>query len=224
MKIPRAILATLALASAAAPGRAQPFGVEVEGGYFSLAGAQKSAQAVFEGGSGAFTFGGAFRFVHRKAFYVAAGARYWSKEGERVFIASATAPIQRLGFPLSVRLVPVTATVGYRFRNKKVLVPYVGLGGGLTLFREESDVTGDVRTESRTVGTFLGEAGVEYGKGSFRFAVEGLYAIASDGVGLGGVSRVYGEDDLGGWTVLGKVVYVFGKKAPGKKDPGKKTP
>ncbi len=212
MKIAHAILATLVLAAPANPARAQPFGVEAEGGYFSLAGAKKSAQAVFDGSSGGATFGGALRYVHRKAFYLAAGARYWSKEGERVFAASATAPVQRLGFPLSVRLIPITGTLGYRFRNRRSLVPYAGIGGGVTLFREESDVTGDVRTESRSVGTFLAEAGVEYGKGPFRFAVEGIYSIAGDGVGLGGVSKVYGEDDLGGWTVLGKLVYAFGKK------------
>jgi opacity protein-like surface antigen len=205
----------LALAPAA---HAQRFGVELEGGYADLTGARLSAQAVF-GSSGSATFGGAFRYVHRRGFYAAAGARSWSKDGERVFAASAAAPVQHLGFPLSVRLTPITGTVGYRFRRNRAFVPYVGVGGGVTLYREESEVAGDARSESRSAGTFLGEAGVEYGKGRFRYAIEGSYSIASGAVGLGGISEVYGEDDVGGWAVVGKVVYTFGKRAPAKPAP-----
>ncbi len=211
MKTRRTVLAGLLFVALSTPARAQRFGVELEGGYFGLSGAAKSAQAVFDGSTGSATFGGALRFVHHKGFYLTAGARTWSKDGERVFVASPTGPVQRLGFPLSLRLVPITGAVGYRFRRTRKLVPYVGIGGGVTLFREESDVTGDVRTESRTVGTFLGEAGVEYGKGPLRFAVEGSYSTAPNGVGVGGVSQVYGEDDIGGWTALGKLVFAFGK-------------
>jgi Outer membrane protein beta-barrel domain len=218
MNTRRTLLAGLLLAAFAPPARAQKFGVELEGGYSDLTGAQRSAQAAF-GSSGSGTFGGALRYVHRKGFYLAGGARSWSKDGERVFAASATGPVQHLGFPLSVRLVPVTGTVGYRFRRDRAFVPFVGIGGGVTLYREESDVTGDVRSESRSAGTFLGEAGVEYGRGRFRYALEGSYSIASGGVGVAGISEVYGEDDLGGWAVLGKVVYTFGRRGPAKKDP-----
>ncbi len=220
MKTPRTILAALVLAALSTPAWAQRFGVELEGGYFDLAGAQRSAQAVFDGSRGGAIFGGALRFVHRKGFYVAGGARFWSKDGERVFLASSSGPVQRLGFPLSLRLVPITGTVGYRFRHGRSLVPYAGVGGGVTLFREESDVTGDVRTGSQSVGTFLGEAGVEYGKGPLRFAVEGSYSIAGNAVGVAGVSKVYGEDDVGGWTVLGKIVFAFGKRATLPSSPG----
>jgi opacity protein-like surface antigen len=196
----------------APPARAEKFGVELEGGYADLTGSHRSAEAVFDGASGSGTFGGAFRFVHKKGFYVTGGARTWSKDGERVFVATQTGPIQRLGFPLSVRLVPITATVGYRFRRNRTIVPYVGVGGGVTLYREESEVAGETHDDSRSAGTFVGEAGVEYGRKSFRFAVEGTYSIAPNGAGVAGVSRVYGEDDIGGWAVLGKVVYVFGKQ------------
>ena len=131
-----------------------------------------------------------------------------------MFAASATAPVQHLGFPLSVRLTPITGTVGYRFRRNRSFVPYVGVGGGVTRYREESEVAGESFSESRSAGTFVGEGGVEYGKGRFRYAVEGSYSIASGAVGLGGISEVYGEDDVGGWAVVGKVVYTFGKRPP----------
>jgi hypothetical protein len=211
MNTRRTLLAGLLIAAFAPSARAQKFGVELEGGYADLTNSQRSAQAVFDGASGSGTFGGSFRFVPKKGFYVSAGARTWSKDGERVFVASPTGPVQRLGFPLSVRLVPITATVGYRFRRTRALVPYVGVGGGVTLYREESDVAGETQKESRSAGTFVGEAGLEYGRKSLRFGVEGSYSTAPKGAGVAGVSHVYGEDDIGGWAVLGKVVYVFGK-------------
>jgi opacity protein-like surface antigen len=218
MNTRRTLLAGLLIVAFAPPARAQKFGVELVGGYFDLTGAQRSAQAVF-GSSGSATFGGDFRYVHRRGFYVTAGARTWSKDGERVFAASATAPVQHLGFPLSVRLTPITGTVGYRFRRNRSFVPYVGVGGGVTRYREESEVAGESFSESRSAGTFVGEGGVEYGKGHFRYAVEGSYSIASGAVGLGGISEVYGEDDVGGWSVVGKVVYTFGKRGPAKPTP-----
>ena len=50
--------------------------------------------------------------------------------------------------------------------------------------------------------------GLEYGQGRLRFGVELSYSTVPDALGLGGVSRVYGEDDLGGFTALGKIVFV----------------
>jgi hypothetical protein len=38
---------------------------------------------------------------------------------------------------------------------------------------------------------------------------EAGYTTVPDAVGLGGVTKVYGEDDLGGWHVVGKVVVAF---------------
>ena len=42
-------------------------------------------------------------------------------------------------------------------------------------------------------------------------AAEGAYSSVPDSIGVGGVSKVYGEKDLGGFSVLGKVVVSFGK-------------
>src|SRR2546425_12909921 len=48
------------------------FGVEAQGGYFSMS-ATKSAQAVFDGSTGGGAFGGGPRDVIPKGFYIAAG-------------------------------------------------------------------------------------------------------------------------------------------------------
>ena len=187
------------------------FGVEAQGGYFAMS-AQKSAEAVFDGSSGGTTFGGALRYVIRKGFYIAAGARTFTKSGQRVFVATPTGPVARLGFPLDVRITPIFGTVGYRFLEGRALVPYLGVGGGVTKFRETSDVTGDIREESRGKASYHVLVGLEYGKGMFRVGAEGLYSSVPDSLGVGGVSKVYGEKNLGGFSVLGKLVVSFGRR------------
>ncbi len=54
-----------------------------------------------------------------------------------------------------------------------------------------------------------GLVGLEYGRGHFRFAIEGIYSSVPDSIGVGGVSKIYGEDDLGGFVALGKIIYSF---------------
>ena len=200
----------LALVLVPASASAGSFGVEAQAGYFSMS-ATKSAKAVFDGSTGGATFGGALRYVIRKGFYIAAGARTFSKSGQRVFVASPSGPVAKLGFPLDIRITPIFGTVGYRLFEGRAFVPYVGVGGGVTKFRETSDVTGDVREESRGKASYHALLGLEYGASMFKVAAEGAYSSVPDSIGVGGVSKVYGEKDLGGFSVLGKVVVSFGK-------------
>ena len=203
-------LSSIALVAALArPAAAGSFGLEAQGGYHSLS-ASQSATAVFGSTSGA-TFGGAARYVLYKGFYLAAGARTFSKSGERVYVAAKGGPVAKLGFPLDVRITPIFGTLGYRFREGRSLVPYLGVGGGVTQFKETSDVTGDVREESRSKSSFHALAGLEYGTGMIRFGAEGVYSSTPDSIGVGGVSKVYGEKDIGGFSILGKLILSFGK-------------
>lgn len=205
-------LSSFALAALArpAPVVAGSFGVEAHGGYHSLS-ASQSARAVFDGSTGGATFGGAVRYVLYKGFYIAGGARTFSKSGERVYVAAAGAPVAKLGFPLDVRITPIFGTLGYRFRDGRAFVPYLGVGGGVTQFRETSDITGDIREESRSKSSLHALAGLEYGTGMIRFGAEGVYSSTPDSIGVGGVSKVYSEKDIGGWSVLGKLILSFGK-------------
>jgi hypothetical protein len=123
-----------------------------------------------------------------------------------------------LGFPLSIRITPVYVTAGYRFRDGKMLVPYAGLGGSLTSFTEESSVAGRPFNVSRSETGFHVVGGAEVGKGLVRFGAEVGWTTVPDAVGFGGVSAVYNESDLGGWSVLGKVVIAFGGKKKGPED------
>lgn len=203
------VVVALALSAGGASAHAAGFGVEAQAGYFSMS-ATQSAKAVFNGSTGGATFGGAVRYVLKRGFFVAAGARTFSKSGERVFVADKLSTVQKLGFPLDVRITPIFGTVGYRFHDGHALVPYVGLGGGITKFSETSDVAGDVRSESSSKGAFQAVVGLEYGKGLLRFGAEGIYSTANS-LGLGGVSKIYGETDAGGLSAIGKLILSFGK-------------
>ncbi len=203
----RPSLACVLVALAAAPAAAGELAVEAHAGYFQRA-ATNSASAVF-GSSGAGAFGGAARYTFWRGAFVTAGARTFSKDGERVFVTNPTSPVQKLGFPLTVRLTPVFLAVGYRLRDGKLIVPYAGFGGSFTSYKEESSVAGETFNESHTDSGFVGFAGVEVGRGTFRVGAETGYTSTPNAVGLGGVTKVYNEDNLGGWHVVGKVIAAF---------------
>jgi hypothetical protein len=215
--LPLALGALLALALPAGTASAGEFAAEALGGYFAMA-ASQSADALFDS-SGGFTWGGAGRYSFKKGIFVTAGVRTFSKEGERVFVAGPTDPVAGLGFPLRVQITPVFVTAGYRFRDGKRVVPYGGIGASLTSFKEESSVVGKSYEESRSKAGFHVVGGAEVGRGRFRFGAEVGWSTVPDVVGVGGVSAVYGENNLGGWSALGKVVIAFGgKKGPDVED------
>ena len=83
-----ALAPLLALALSAGTASAGEFAAELMGGYFSMS-ASKSADALFDS-SGGFTWGAAGRYSFKKGFFVTAGVRTFSKEGERVFVAGPT--------------------------------------------------------------------------------------------------------------------------------------
>jgi len=149
------------------------------------------------------------RYTFWRGAFVSAGARTFSREGERVFVAAPNAAVQKLGFPLKVSLTPVFLTVGYRFRDGKLIVPYAGIGGSLTFYKEEGEVAGEAFDDDRSKAGFLGLAGVEVGRGTFRVGAEAGYSTVPDAVGVAGVSKVYGENDLGGWHAVGKLIVAF---------------
>jgi opacity protein-like surface antigen len=206
----RARLVVSALALAAFPTLACAGGLALDAaaGYQDLTRAKNSAKAVFNGASGGLTFGGGLRYGLGEHLFVAAWGRYFGKSGERVFVADAAAPVFRLGHPLRVRIVPIQGTIGYRF-GSGALVPYAGIGGGLTMFHEESTVGGVTSSISQNRGSGHALAGLEYGKGSIRFAGEVMYLLVPNAIGIGGVSKVYGETDIGGFSALAKVVFAF---------------
>jgi hypothetical protein len=201
---------TLAAAATFGAGRATAgeIAVEGQGGYFQMA-ASNSGSALFGSDHGA-TFGGALRYTFWRGAFVSAGARTFSKDGERVFVATPSSVVQKLGFPLTMRTTPIFLSLGYRFRNGHMVVPYVSAGGTITQYKETSTVAGESFDESLSKAGFVGAVGVEIGRGLLRFAAEGGWCAVPNAIGNAGVSKVYGENDIGGKYAVGKVVLAFG--------------
>jgi hypothetical protein len=216
--------ASLLLIVLAAHSQAGELAIEGQVGYFDMA-AKDSAQAVFSS-SGGLTFGGALRYTAWRGVFASAGVRTFSKEGERVFLLSPGGVVQKLGFPVSLRLTPVLLMAGYRYHHGQLIVPYAAVGAAITSYSETSDVAGESFDLEASKTGFVAAAGVEYGRGLLRGGLELGYSTAPGVVGLGGVTKIYGEDDIGGFHVVGKIVIAFslGEPKPAKPKPAKPKP
>jgi opacity protein-like surface antigen len=210
-RVPLALLVA-ALALGAPPAYSQSFGIDAEAGYRTLT-ATKSADAVF-GSSSGLTLGGSAQYAFKKGLFVRGGFRHFGKEGEKVFLADATSPAYPLGFPLKASINSVDVVAGWRFslggKKPSPFVPYLGVGLELASYKEESTVAELVEKndQSKTGFQFLG--GLEYKVfGKVVLAAEVAYALVPNTLGVGGVSRIYGEDDIGGLRVVGRLGYRF---------------
>lgn len=203
----------LSILASSGPLWAQDVRVGLAGGYFDFTAAKNSTKAVF-GSSGGVTFGADVDVGVSDHYYVGVAGRYFRKDGQRVFIASATSPVFPLmNEPLSAHLIPLEATVGYRFGTEQSSIrPYAGIGPGLTVYHEESTVGGQKSSLDETKFAFHAAAGLEFGQGQFRAGVELRYSIVPNALGVGGVSQVYNEKDIGGITILGRIVFATSRR------------
>jgi opacity protein-like surface antigen len=204
-----AALASLLLAPMA---QAQHLGFEVEGGYFDMTGAKDSAKAVFDGSSGGFIFGAGLDWHVSHSFQLTLGARRFSKDGERVFVAAPGGEVFPLGHPLTIRTTPYSLIGSYRIRPDSRLVPYVGAGVGVTSFKEESTVGGLDASDSETKFSIHAVAGVESGHGPFHFGIELQWFTVPSSAGVAGVSAVYNEKDVGGVSISAKLRFGGGHR------------
>jgi outer membrane protein with beta-barrel domain len=205
--IRRACLAALAAVLSATSAGAGEISLTLDGGWHAL-NASDSAKAVFDGTSGGPTFGLAAQYGLGESFFIRAGARYFQRDGERVFVAAPDSAVFRLGHPLTVRIIPVYGLIGYRFLQGASLRPYVAVGGGATSYDEESDVAGEIFTSTATKASGHAVAGLDFGRGALRFGGEVMYSLAPNAIGFDGVSEVYGEDDIGGLSAVVRISFV----------------
>ncbi len=109
-----------------------------------------------------------------------------------------------------MRTTQVLPSLGYRFWNGKLIVPYLSAGLAVTIYRERSNVEGQTFDVDKTATGFVGAVGVETGRHLLRVGAEVGYATAPNVLGEGGVSKVYGETNAGGFYAIGKVIIAFG--------------
>jgi hypothetical protein len=202
-----ALLATLSAVLSAPVADAGEISLTLDGGWHALT-ASDSAKAVFDGASGGWTLGFAGEYGIGEKFFVRAGARYFQRDGERVFVAAPGSPVFGLDHPLTVRIVPAYGLVGYRFLQGATLRPYIAVGGGATSYKEESDVAGEIFKSTATKAAGHAVAGLDYGRGALRFGAEVMYSTVPDAIGFDGVSEVYGEDDIGGLSAVVRISFV----------------
>lgn len=191
---------------ASAAGRPELFSVSAEAGWLSLS-ASDSAKAVFDGSKGGAVFGGSLRYSITPSIFVGAGLHVFKKDGERVFVPNATGPVSLVGHPLAVRIRPAFAFLGYRFRPTAALAPYLSAGAGSASYRETSVVGGVTDEQSQSKFCWHAALGADFGRGALGLGVEARYTSVPNAIGLNGVSKVYGEKDLGGVSVLARLSF-----------------
>jgi len=193
--------------------------------------ATDSFQAVLGTNTGIVLGGGGGVLIGRRLFVDVQVSRF-SADGERVFV---TDDLQRfpLGIPLTVTVVPIDISVGWRFapgppkpgaptagqakpgatvtaRRSRRPVPFVGGGLGILRYRETADFAqpGDDVDESHGSYHVLGGLELPLTR-RIGAAVDGLYRWVPDAIGEGGVSKVYGDTDLGGFTIRARATFTF---------------
>ena len=203
----RVLAAAAFLMLAAGPVSAIDFAVGADAGWFDMTNANRSAKAIFGGTSGGGTAGGILRLGLGESFFVSAHVRYFQRTGERVFVAAPGGDVFRLGHPLTLRLIPAYAMLGYRFGHGSRWTPYVAAGAGVTSYHEKSDTAGLIETSTASKPAGHVAAGVEFGQGLARFGAEAMYSTVPNTIGQSGVSKVYGEKDVGGFTLVARVMF-----------------
>jgi hypothetical protein len=168
--------------------------------------AEQSFAAVLGSGRGT-VFGGGIEAVLPRRLFVGLRASRFRRTGERVFLFGG----QRfgLGIPTTVTVTPVELTGGYRFEYGWRVVPYAGGGLGWHGYDEASRFAdGAENVSDRFVGYHIvGGAEVRLARW-ISTAVEAQWTTVPDALGAdaNGVSREFGESNLGGTTIRVKLV------------------
>ena len=153
-------------------------------------------------------FGGGAEMVLASNWFVRIGAWRFRDVGERaVRLENRTF---RLGIPLTVTILPIEVSAGYRLpvgRSRR-LIPYVGAGVSSHAYTETSRFAeGDENVRERFTG-YQALGGVEY---RFHRLValggEVQYTTVPDALGAGGLSAEFDETDLGGLIVRARVLF-----------------
>jgi opacity protein-like surface antigen len=169
--------------------------------------ASQSFTAIFDSSAGAI-YGGGAEAVLRPGWWLRVGAWRFTDEGERALrLENQTF---RLGIPLTVTIVPVEVSGGYRFRRHSRVIPYVGGGMSRHSYEEASRFADGTENVSESFTGYQALAGVEYRLHRWiGVAAEVQYTTVPDAIGAGGISADFNEQDLGGTIVRAR--FLFGR-------------
>ncbi len=128
-----------------------------------------------------------------------------TSSGERVFLHEGAR--FRLGIPVDITMMPIDATVGYRFPvGRGRFIPYGGGGVGVFGYREKSPFAASGENVDEWFRSWHLLGGFEIP--ILRWVAAGAevhYRVVPDALGAGGVSEVFDEKELGGTTLRFRV-------------------
>jgi hypothetical protein len=123
-----------------------------------------------------------------------------SKTGSRASVSGGQAFSQNIA--LTVSMTPIEVGGGWRFKaldTKDRVVPYLGVAALMLRYKETSQFAEPGDDINTTVKGSVFFAGVEFGLTKFvQVAVEGQFRNLPTALGVEGVSKDFGESDLGG--------------------------
>ena len=166
------------------------------------------------GSSTMFGFGGGGEILNVwKSIFARVAFSTASKSGDRGFVADGE--FISTGFPVDFGVDTIELGAGWRTYMKKH--PKVALyAGGGVLFVNYSQTSPDPATAQENFSErftgFSAQGGLEYALSKWlTAAVEGQYRGVPNALGEAGISKAYGETDLGGFAIRGMVGIRFKK-------------
>jgi hypothetical protein len=149
-------------------------------------------------------FGGAIEVRVRGRVFIEGAVEFFEQTGQRVFVSNGE--VFNLGIRDTVRIIPVSATAGYR-HDFRTLAAYVGGGAGTYFYRETSDFADPSENLSERFTSYHALAGVEFGgRRRLRTAFEVQFTSVPNALGTSGASAAFGEHNLGGAQFRVKVL------------------
>ena len=142
-----------------------------------------------------------------RGLFVDAGMSQRLIDGQRVFVHNGT--VFELGIPSTIRLRPIDVAAGWRFGKpggRGSVSPYVGAGVTFLTYRETDSFAAPSDEVTQSERGWLGMGGVDVGLTRWLSIGANLrYRQVPSVLGIGGVSRQFAEDDLGGFSTTLRV-------------------
>jgi opacity protein-like surface antigen len=161
--------------------------------------AKQTFNAVFGQSTGDLVGGGA-QLVFRDGLYFQFGVSRFQKTGQRVFDYNGQS--YGLGIPLTATLTPIEFTGGYRRHLSPRIVLYGGAGVGTTSYKETSQGVDASQNVDTRHTSYQVEAGGEYRLTRWFGVAGGVEYNRIPGIiGTSGVSKDFGENNLGGTSL-----------------------
>ena len=163
--------------------------------------AQQTFDAIFGRQSLRPFWGGGLQVGFGGRIFVELNATRFTQSGQRVFITS-DGTIFPLGIPLDVRITTFEVAGGYRHPIVNRLWAYGGAGMTRYTYTETSSFAEAGENTDATAAGLAVLGGLEYRIHSWvRVAGEVAHTRVPDILGKGGISKDFGEDNLGGTAI-----------------------